>query len=136
MNIMAKIKKSVDIRTHPDPKEAIKFNQECSRRYINIGIALRNFFQNTALALKDEELKEYYGFIESAIYTENKEVFDMNVRLFQGRLQELGVWKHVKSMSSFQKAKIIAKLGKFAKKHKDKIKDYGEQLESEKNENK
>lgn len=131
MRFVERIRKKVDVRTKPDPKEAAKFNSCCSRRYINVGIALRDYFKHTAFALKDNDLKEYSKYIESAIYTQDKERFDINVKLYKARLQDLGVWKQVKGISTYKKAKILAKLGKFAKKHKDQIKELQEKQKKE-----
>ncbi len=108
----------VDPRVKPPEEEVTKFKEGAGRRYINVGIATRNFYLGVAETLKDKELKEHAKEIEHAIYTKDGDKFELYDRLYKVRMQELGAWKSVKGLGAYQKMKVMRRLGKLAKKQK------------------
>ena len=113
---MKKIMKKMDIRTHPDPSMAEKFDSSCGRRYINVGIQTVQFFNGVADKIGDKELKEHAEMIEDAVYKKDGDVFEINKVLFTERMKELGLWKSIKGMSAYEKMKAVRKFKKMAKK--------------------
>lgn len=112
---MKKIMKKMDIRVHPDPKLAEKFDSSCGRRYINVGIQTISFFHGVADKVDDKELKNHANMLEDAVYKKDGDVFEVNKVLFTERMKELGLWKSVKGMSAYQKMQAIRKFKKMVK---------------------
>jgi len=112
---MKKIMKKMDIRVHPDPKLAEKFDSSCGRRYKNVGIQTISFFHGVADKIKDKELKEHAEMIEDAVYKKDGDVFEINRVLFTERMKELGLWQSVKGMSAYQKMQAVRKFKKMVK---------------------
>lgn len=110
--------KKVDPRVQPPEEEKKKFDDDCSRRYINVGIAMRDFFKGVADSIGDKDLLEYSDYITKSIYHRDKDTFDRNVRLYTVRLQQLGIWKEVKGLTKYQKTKMLLKLAGLGKKFK------------------
>ena len=113
--LLKKALKKVDPRVIPPEEEARKFKEGCSRRYINVGIATRNFYNGVAEQMKDEELREYAREIEKAIYSKDSQLYETYTFLFRNRMGELGVWKSVKGLSTYQKVKIMRNVSKLLK---------------------
>lgn len=118
MNFLSNFKRKIDPRVQPPEEERIKFDDDCSRRYINVGIAMRDFFEGVAKNINDKELLEYSEYITDAIYHRNKDTFDRNVKLFTARLHEMGIWEEVKGLSKMQKTKMLMKLASLGAKFK------------------
>ena len=112
---MKNIMKKMDIRTHPDPKLAKKFDSSCGRRYVNVGLQSIHFFHGVADKIGDKELKEHAKMIEDAVYTKNGDMFEVNKVLFTERMKELGLWKSVKGMSVYHKMQVVRKFKKMVK---------------------
>jgi len=113
---MKKILKKMDIRVHPDPAMAKRFDKSCGRRYINMGIQTISFFNGIADKINDNELREQAKVIEIAIYKKDNNAFEIGKTLFTNRMKELGLWTSVKGMSAYQKMQVIRKFKKIVKK--------------------
>jgi len=122
--VIKKIGGKFDIRKQPDPEEARKFIDGCSRRYINIGILTRDFYTKIAKTIGDSDLLEYAKEIEQAIYKKDNVRFETYKNLFTTRMKELGLMKTVKGLSFWQFGKAMRRLHK-AKKKIDKLKKQG-----------
>jgi len=112
---MKKIMKKMDIRVHPDPDMAKRFDKSCGRRYINVGIQTISFFSGVADKINDKELKEHAKMLEDAVYKKDGDVFEVNKVLFTERMKELGLWKSVKGMSAYEKMQAVRKFKKMVK---------------------
>lgn len=111
-----KVLKKLDVRVHPDPELAKKFDSSCSRRYINVGLHTISFFQGISEKVADKEMIEYADNIKKAIYIKDGNLFEVNKNLFLCRMRELGLWKSAKGISSFQKVQLLRKFRKMVKK--------------------
>ncbi|MGD9380983.1 MAG: hypothetical protein PVI03_00910 [Candidatus Thorarchaeota archaeon] len=117
---LQKVIGKVDPRAKPDPERAKRFKEGAGRRYMNVGIATIDFYHGIAKEMKDKELKECAETIEKAVYDKDDMLFKAYTIMFRARMSEMGVWKSVKGMSSFQKAKIMGKIAKVARREKKK----------------
>jgi len=117
---LQKVIGKVDPRKIPPEEEVKKFRKGAGRRYINVGIEVVSFYHGIAKEMKDKELKECAETIEKAVYDKDDMLFKAYTTMFRARMSEMGVWKSVKGMSSFQKAKIMGKLAKVARREKKK----------------
>lgn len=120
---LSKVIGRVDPRAKPDPERAKRFKEGTGRRYMNVGIATIDFYHGIAKEMKDKELKECAETIEKAVYEKEDMLFKAYSVMFRSRMAEMGVWKSVKGMSSFQKAKVMGKIAKLARKDKLKKKE-------------
>jgi len=117
---LQKVIGKVDPRAKPDPERAKRFKKGTGRRYMNVGIATIDFYHGIAKEMKDDDLKDTAKTIEKAVYDKDDMLFKAYTTMFRARMSELGVWKSVKGMSSFQKAKLMGKVAKIARKEKKK----------------
>jgi hypothetical protein len=110
----------IDPRAHP-PEEAVKrFKKGAGRRYMNVGLETIKFYHGIAKEMKDKDLADSANVIETAVYDKDDMLFKAYTTMFQARMSELGVWKSVKGISSFQKAKLMGKMAKLARRQKKK----------------
>lgn len=117
---LKKIAKKLDIRVHPNPKLAKRFDDECGRRYINVALNMISFFDGVADKVNDKELKGYAKEIAKASYHRDADGFEMYTSLYKNKLGEMGLWKSTKGIGAYEKMKILnklRKLGKQVKKH-------------------
>lgn len=124
---LKKVAKKLDIRVHPDPELAKRFDPDCGRRYINVSLNMISFFNGVAEKVNDEDLKQYAKEIEQAAYTQDAERFETYTKLYKHKLGEMGLWKSTKGISAYQKMRVLNQFRKFGKQAK-------EQEEKEKNE--
>lgn len=120
---LQKVIGKVDPRKVPPEHEVKKFKEGAGRRYINVGLSTRDFYNGIADKMDDDELKENAKEIEKAIYSKDDEMFKVYSTLFQSRMSELGVWKSVKGLSRLQKAQLMGKLASIAKKQQQQEAD-------------
>lgn len=121
-----KIAKKLDIRVHPDPELAKKFDKGCGRRYVNVGLNMIAFFQGVADKVNDDELKKHAKKIEDAVYIRDGDVFEKHTKLYKERLGDLGLWRTTEGISAYEKMKALNKLrkiGKAVKQQQDKEKE-------------
>lgn len=132
-----KIAKKLDIRVHPDPELAKKFQKGCGRRYINVGLSMIAFFQGVADKIDDKELKGCADKIEKATYIRDAERFEKYTKEYKKRLGKLGLWKKTEGISAYEKMKALNKLrkiGKAVKKQQDDEKKQEEHQKKQKHE--
>lgn len=118
---LQKVIGKVDPRAKPDPERAKRFKEGAGRRYMNVGISTIDFYTGIAEQMKDKELRECAKQIGVAVYDKDDALFKAYTVMFQSRMQELGVWKSVKGISSYQKVKLMGKVAKLARTHKRKV---------------
>lgn len=118
---LQKVIGKIDPRAKPDPNEVKKFKEGAGRRYMNVGISTKNFYAGIAEQMKDKELRECAIQIKQAVYDKNDMLFRTYTVLFQSRMGELGVWKSVKGIGGYQKAKVMGRIAKLARTHQRKV---------------
>ena len=117
-----KIAKKLDIRVHPDPELAKRFDKSCGRRYINVGLNMISFFHGVADKVNEPELKEYAKEVEESIYHSDGPNFEKYTNLYKKKLSDMGLWRSSKGISAYEKMKILnrlRKLGKVVKRQKN-----------------
>ena len=120
---LKKVAKKLDIRIHPDPELAKKFDDDCGRRYINVSLNMISFFDGVADKVNDSELKGYAKEIANASYHRDAKGFETFTTLYKNKLASMGLWKSGQGISAYEKMKImnrLRKLGKKAKEDKEK----------------
>lgn len=124
------IARKLDIRVHPDPELAKKFDDDCGRRYINVSLNMISFFDGVADKVNDPKLKEYAKKIANASYHRDADGFKTYTTLYKNKLGEMGLWKSTKGISAYEKMKIMNRLRKLGKKAKeDKKKEQEEKCD-------
>jgi hypothetical protein len=113
---LRKLAKKLDIRVHPDPELAKKFDSDCGRRYINVSLNMISFFNGVAEKIDDDELKGYAKEIEQASYHRDADGFKLYTDLYKQKLSSLGLWKTTEGISSYEKMKVLNRLRKLGKK--------------------
>ena len=122
---LRKIAKKLDIRVHPDPELAKKFDSDCSRRYINVSLNMIAFFEGVAEKVNDKELKGYAKEIAKSSYHRDAKGFETYTNLYKLKLGSMGLWKSGAGISAYEKMKIMNKLRKIGKQQakEEKVKE-------------
>jgi len=120
---LKKVANKLDIRVKPDPELAKKFDADCGRRYINVGLNMISFFHGVADKVGDKELKKYAKLIEKATYHRDAEKFETYTSLYKHKLASMGLWKSSKGVSAYEKMKIMNRLRKLGKAEKERKKE-------------
>ena len=116
---LKKIAKKLDVRVHPNPKLAKRFDTDCGRRYINVSLNMISFFNGVADKVNDNELKGYAKEIEKSTYHRDADKFKLYTDLYKNRLASMGLWKSAKGVTTYEKIKLMNQLRKLGKKVKE-----------------